>query len=830
MIRIRLLTTLLIALPLCSPSHANETAPYSLAISGGISLGNYEAGMNWAIIAALKHLREPCETGDTAKCKRLRDRLANLGIKYQMPELITVTGASAGAINTLATALEWCQWDRSESDRNLFATIWLDVGFDKLMPADLKKYDETISVPISLQKPEGLLSRRSAFKTAFTALQNTLGATNFRPNCNLNIAVTLTREEAANFNVLDDMTVVNSRFVVPLRFETVCNGAATSCRAVVRPYLDIGDDDRLGNVIYPPLLPDGTVAFENLADVLLTSSAFPVAFGKVNLDYCVANKNYLANKEKMLLPNDGKHCPSNSKGEPFYREKAYFLDGGLFDNVPLGSARILAESYFNKSLRNKYNCRKTPSRCLAHQGKYRYIYMDPDNVRNDKHRAGVWYQQMRGHFSKSKPEQEQQQCHGFGLICQLSFALGAARSSRQYELYNELRSGYWGNGPDNRRNQNCNPTFDRNCRVRELLISDRYPQLTGSFIGAFGAFLDREFRDYDYYVGIYDALVNVSSYFCQTHKYDKAYIKNCAARLRNELADALIANDTNGKWLFDMFAALEFEPEAELAEYADVDNAFQSVALAIELGYHYDGSFHTFIKFLRDGYDPLGFQSAFPAPNKNTVFTDIWYEKYPQWWVTVARRAMPRLQQLENRTNRSLGLLINTIGLGLETAFPGETKKGFALSNSTAEKWYFDLLPHQIEANVDGSGWGVSWEPTFRFKGSNRFHIGFKVTPTTYTYVNNDKIRFSEASAYLALSLGNSNLYRIGAGPSFTRTNNEIIGFDRETKGWSAYFEFARKLRLTIGRRDNDGKFAGDDHYVNIGIVDLPGLAYWFTR
>jgi len=35
----------------------NDTIPFSLAISGGISLGSYESGLNWALVKYLKTRR-----------------------------------------------------------------------------------------------------------------------------------------------------------------------------------------------------------------------------------------------------------------------------------------------------------------------------------------------------------------------------------------------------------------------------------------------------------------------------------------------------------------------------------------------------------------------------------------------------------------------------------------------------------------------------------------------------------------------------------------------------------------------------------------------------
>ncbi|HIP19244.1 MAG TPA: patatin-like phospholipase family protein, partial [Sulfurovum sp.] len=65
-----------------------EKIHFSMVISGGVSLGAYEAGYNWAVIKVLGKLRE-------------REKVVE-------PELASVAGASAGSINSLLTAMYWC--------------------------------------------------------------------------------------------------------------------------------------------------------------------------------------------------------------------------------------------------------------------------------------------------------------------------------------------------------------------------------------------------------------------------------------------------------------------------------------------------------------------------------------------------------------------------------------------------------------------------------------------------------------------------------------------------------------------------------------------------
>src|SRR5688572_1887746 len=76
------------------PSSSEEDRPdvahHVLTVSGGVSLGAYEAGYNWAFVRFLKQHRD--------------------GDKTHAPmDLLAVTGASAGNINAFLTAIAWCQ-------------------------------------------------------------------------------------------------------------------------------------------------------------------------------------------------------------------------------------------------------------------------------------------------------------------------------------------------------------------------------------------------------------------------------------------------------------------------------------------------------------------------------------------------------------------------------------------------------------------------------------------------------------------------------------------------------------------------------------------------
>ncbi|MCW8852234.1 MAG: hypothetical protein OQK44_06165, partial [Gammaproteobacteria bacterium] len=82
--------------PLSGHSEAstkNQHSPFSIAISGGASKGAYEAGLNWSAIKIL---------GETNSFRNMT------GGQFFPLEAVSITGASAGGINTLLSGLSWC--------------------------------------------------------------------------------------------------------------------------------------------------------------------------------------------------------------------------------------------------------------------------------------------------------------------------------------------------------------------------------------------------------------------------------------------------------------------------------------------------------------------------------------------------------------------------------------------------------------------------------------------------------------------------------------------------------------------------------------------------
>ncbi len=316
--------------------------PYALTISGGVSLGAYEAGLNWALVRSLRIAEEHAVRTDLAR----------------RPQLVSVTGASAGALNALLAASLYCEAaGQDESvDSNLLRDAWLPVGLDELLPEDAARYD----------RGDGLFARRALGGILGDIRSKVLtpGGRAYRPGCRLAVGITVTRAQAEEREI-GGLRALTQRFAVPWMFEVDAGGRARIARMRLGP-----DRDLAGAALALGELEDGSLPADEVLQALLASSAFPVAFGARDLCDCAATCPAAAAAEQGSCPGlDGDHpiaglsCAAAPRGE---REaklcRRSYLDGGVFDNAPIGLAIDQAESWISPA----------PMHPIT------YLFVDPD--------------------------------------------------------------------------------------------------------------------------------------------------------------------------------------------------------------------------------------------------------------------------------------------------------------------------------------------------------------------------------------------------------------------------------------------------------------------
>ena len=370
-----------------APKNGTQAINLGMVISGGVSLGAYEAGYNWALVRMLAAIRQQ-------------------GILEASPSLRAVAGASAGSINALLSAVYWCQDPEKGEDnsveKNLFYETWVNLGLeDLLVPPDDTRNRST------------LFSRRVLKKKARKIVRH-LRRPLYREGCEVGLGFSVTKVEPIVVDTYQKIAIENQAFSIPLTLRSVDGRLRFESRRI-----------RKLSDLYTLEIPGIEKHPEKISEILFASSAFPGAFTQVKLRYRFRGK----------------------EGE------GYFIDGGVYNNTPLDLAIALDK---RTSL---------------------FLFLDPNNMR--KHRK-----------ERTSPRKERPPV-GF-LSANLTPLANAAEIYQKIFLYQAINRYFRGE------------------RGRRLLLSSRFHPLTAGFLEHFGAFLDRNFRLYDYHVGVYDAIHQLS--------------------------------------------------------------------------------------------------------------------------------------------------------------------------------------------------------------------------------------------------------------------------------------------------------------------------------
>lgn len=378
--------------------------PSAIIVSGGVSLGSYQAGLLTFYTQVLLRQRMAVEAETHA----------------EVTEPTYVTGASAGAVNAFLAAIAGCRDPITDPTTSPFYLAWIDIGFDELLNLN----DVT---PISLLS-------RAPIEKAVTRISELWSGNNAKLTggwrqelCRVNLGFTVTRV-APRYVSPDDAKRLN----LPLQTERVVltlEGRNRQSPAVTARLPPEGVD----RDFYPAFdihAAAGSPFPTSAADVLKASASFPVAWEFIPL-------------RTTLLG-----------GTPRTDD---FLDGGVFDNNPLGLAANLVRWSRGEGL------------LLRGRARPRFLYVEPD--------ATEWAQLVdenaptRRSFLNTYPK----------LLGNL---VGTARKA---ELLTTI---------ENDASHEVKGRIDVPLR--------RWP-ITGSYLLNFLAFLEKDFRRFDFFMGMADA-------------------------------------------------------------------------------------------------------------------------------------------------------------------------------------------------------------------------------------------------------------------------------------------------------------------------------------
>ncbi len=679
---------LIILMFLYSNIHAKDKSEnFSLVISGGISLGAYEAGYNWALLKYMTHLKHNSKTSIDMK---------------------SIAGASAGAINALMSSMAWCRKKEALDinntiEDNLFYHMWTEVDFEDLF---IDKFGV-----VDINNTTSLFSRIKIEEQA-NKIMNELNLPLYDKKCEVPFGFSVTRVLPMRVNI-NGIKIDNKLFQIPLKLVVDKNSNAS----IVNNY-----DVKRDNIIH--LSKNSNPSDESIKKAMYASSAFPIAFEQVELDYIY-------------------------KGQ---KQRARFLDGGVFNNVPLDLAIKLAKDDSSD-----------------------YIFMDPKNLR-------------LGLFRKSRELELEPKTSPINSAIELLLDIFSASESSV--LYTTLSENF----------------VDTN---RNIYLSDRYFPITGMMLGHFGAFLDFGFREYDYYVGVYDAIINSARYAC------KGRDKECFVRAKVYIFDILTKESEKSKGFLNFLHYEEFG-EFLVKDEFEVNNNLKKIYDSIKnIPNNNMRDFHTFINNL----------------NKNSYVAQNSYLrhalKYPDEWHRQSLASIVhRIVTLERKNSTNLSKTISQVAAYTAGSFYRQ-KNGYVYNPISApldiDKLWIKYLPYELALSKNIISLGYE---NYYYFDNNSFllptAIELKPSFSFELYDKKNQTNFMRVDLNLNFEV-KKDLLGFGFGASAYRDFDNKIDKDIDF-GPNFYIDFLNMVRITATKRDD---YSGQDWYIYAGINDIPSFVYW---
>ncbi len=748
--------------------------PLTLTVSGGVSLGAYESGVNWALLYLLKLANEPASWTGAPRPDSL-DRY----------ELVVATGASAGNINALLSSAEWARRDftRRTPEETLFWDAWVNVGMGQLLP---EFGSESELVPRADSEGTAALTRRyfdgPLRNRLFSRLMPDAGDA-FDPDVDVALGIALTRVNPST-EVLErsagepvGLRIRTQRAVAVYRMQSI------EARAGRAGHLFISHHDATRT----PL--EGGLRTRNWLE--------PIPGVRTVVQAPCLDPGRLG---QLVLPA--------------FREDAAPQDARA--NAQQAYRMTLASSAFP----------------LAFEAvPLTYV----------------------GHRSPT------------GLATLSRFASGIIPAARQQEL--ELLA------------RTLEP-YQRD----GLTITNRFAPVVGATLGAFGSFTDPSFRQYDFYVGIYDGFHYVARQVLCARRADGT---GCAERVMGELRrwGGLPTISPVGDFIFGRLYEQEFgAPPAFVApasgaalatapeplDYDDrtVFNAVIDASRALQREGE-ETNFAAFIHRLaatrgvretmgvwgeecRVRRDSARAEGADPAAVtcRAEPYTLALLDRPEEWLFQFYEEVVERLQLVENENPASGEVLLELAQLGIGSARE-QQRRGYQWSTTSIprrrgrpELFAYYALPSEIAAHFPaGRGVSVTYTPVYRF--SRRAALTMPITPLFLdaSLAPPDTVTGAPGRNHTAVrfALGPGLLYQpkglfgrtVEVRALYTGSFTEGFAQQYAIGGELATYLLAGKIRLAYqvpsilhGGWDN-----GPPRWsVALGLSDVNGLLYWLGR
>jgi predicted acylesterase/phospholipase RssA len=782
-----------------SGAQRDSVVHVAMAISGGASLGSYQSGVTWTLIEFYRRATLDRPYAEAHKLKRY--------------SLASIAGASAGNINAVLSAIAWCGGrPPRRPEESLYWSIWVRVGIDQLLAT---------AADVERDEDRGLFRRAFFRDELYDEIGKELATAGDTP-CDVPIGITLTR-------VYPDSFKVQPKIRVPIqRFASIFRLTRDPARGGLR-FAQAHDAVRmaraLGVLIAPVAEAPNSIPHDTVLAVVEASSAFPVAFAPRELRY------YYADSLRA-----GGACPSHTNGVCDDYERSQFIDGGVFDNIPM-------------SLTIGMYQRTRPANV---QDPLTLVFVDPGLLRGR-------LENVRAARLSERP--------AYGLDAVARIARGAVPSARKYEMFSFGRALSL-------------PVNDRRDSVWVRPTSRGYP-VVGEHLGSFASFLGRPFREYDFFAGVYDGM-----YFLATEEFCPASLPaeqrdECLrSRMEEFLAgshvvvspasravmDALFQEDfgrppsaasppmtgTDGerarllRWLATANASL-FEVAPRCHGGGIVDQFFcRSGFDRVLRGFDRD-SVRATLRSLRQRCDSLGIARDECSADDAVVALLDHRERYLNRLTDRLMRQAWEVERFQARRHASSDSSTGSKHEAVKAAhflYRSTTehhRRGIELDPSTipdAESWnpwgIFALLPYYMVGGIGNSSTEGGWRPTWYM--GRRFALIAPVDVAAFDSpgdrhelfasvglgIHVRRQSFGLSAMHLSLSsvVASENAHPLG-GAFDRRLGAELVGYFLAGKFRLSLRHLAPAVRPALrGRR-----WMG-----SIGAADVNGMLYWLVR
>ncbi len=768
---------------------------YSMTISGGVSLGIYEAGVNWAIIEAIKGSGKHT--------------------------LQSVTGASAGAVNTVLTGLRYCEAETSgnrSAINNLFYRTW-NVQLADLLPGR-DNYGVLELQGQGLKNDSGILEdsifSRGVYVERLLEISQAVKNGQYKNGCEVDIAIVVTRVEPAfsEFGTGDaKLQVPNQRYVLPLTLSVQGDTPVTTGIAFKNNLRYAKFQQRSSSYLYLPE-ENGIVPFDTVARAVMASSAFPIVFGSVEMGYCAPITPVADNL------NDA-NCPAGH-----YLASNTFIDGGVFDNVPVGAAVDLV---------------KARDASDGIETSHSYIFLNPENDQ------AVSLPDTNVRLTDGRTENDY--TNDYTIEHQLEVLSPLLTTLRKQVLADSLAKNFG------------------SVDAPQLLLTRRTLPIVGTYLQKFGAFFDKSFFYHDYAAGIFDGINSVVEFFCADamRLEINSQCENGAKTLQLELLSTIVFEPLkNSADAIDSRNCSEDSCDAEiLVKLMQAFYQRNPLGVSESVGNCYpDGDF---LRASADGYvnqtlsvflalcgERFGrFEDLILAldiqrtdnsgvfKKRKWTYSDevefILGKRLSPWTFGFLEKSLQRLLDLETKYN---GKSASTFSAAW-AMMPGSGSSQTVLERSRV---LAHLSPDYI--GIDGlqSGVAISWDwalplPEFNchafartpilssYCTNHRFMVG---VGTQFRRVVNERDRFNTSSVFIGVDFSKPESFlRSSSGVRFVRNADyfPFVDLDTNYESYSSIEVYSRffgnKIEVSLGFEGDSLSLAQDDLSLKIGLYDV---------